>query len=161
MSIKTKVFAVAAVAVIGVLVAVIFHLLNQPEPERPTVGGQGTIVTEDNLDELNQPVPDGHYNVHMNTDWVFPSGREESGNAFVENKANNTHTVFFEVVLSDTDELVYTSPYMPLDSSLTGFALDKELEAGEYPAVVTYFLVNDDYEVVNSLSVGVRLIIQS
>jgi hypothetical protein len=169
LSVAVSVIAVIAIVVIVVLTVVIINLLNvKPAPPiviEKSYGGKGVVATQENIDEIleqmNTPVKDGYYEVTMNSDWVFETAKSPSSNAYVKNKETNTRTVYFAVFLSDTGELVYTSPYLPLGSSLTNFALDKELEAGEYPAVMTYYLVDDDYNKLTDVSITVKLKIES
>lgn len=169
----TIVGSVAAVIIITVLVVVIVSLL-QREPEviveheriivEPNVGGKGTLVTEDNLaevlEELKKPVEDGSYSVKMNMNWHFPSSTEESTNAYVANSTRNKRTVYFDVILTGSNELVYSSPYLEVGAEISGFALDAALEAGEYEATVIYHLVDDDYNEITTASVIVVLTIE-
>ena len=140
----------------------------EPEPpappyERTTVGGRGTILTPDNIEEvedmLSQPVQDAQYTVSMTRNWVFDTALTPSRNASVDNLERNTRTVYFDVILDETGEMVYTSPYIPRGYTLDDFALDVELDPGEHRATVTFFLVDDDYEVVADVSVSVTLTI--
>lgn len=162
--------SVSALAVITVLVVVVVNLL-QREPEReriyvqPDTGARGTVVTEENLEEvlemLQSPSQDTSYSVQMNTSWNFPSGRSESTNAYVANSILNTRTVYFDVVLNDTNELVYSSPYLPVGTDISGFALDAVLEAGQYQARVIYHLVDDDLNEITTASMSTTLNIES
>ncbi|MCL2839584.1 MAG: hypothetical protein FWE05_02335 [Defluviitaleaceae bacterium] len=132
--------------------------------ERTHVGARGTVVTEENVEELlaqmNEPSIFDHYRVRMNNNWVFNTATSPSTNMFVENHESNPGTVFFDVVLSDTDELVFSSPYIPLGGSLRNITLDTALPPGEYEAIVIYHLVDEYYEVQTTVSVGVTLSIQ-
>ena len=161
--------------VIGVMVAalagvMIFFLTREgPEPvyiERPQqqqTGGRGTVVTQDNvhdiIEQMNRPVEDGYYTVSMNVRWEFPNGSSPSTNARVRNRERNTRTVYFDVNLDEDGRLVYSSPYIPLGAMIEKFALDENLPAGEYPATVTYFLVDDDHNVITDVSAGVTIIV--
>jgi hypothetical protein len=102
---------------------------------------------------------DSYYEVFMNTEWIFDTARTPSRNAIVSNSPSNSRTVFIEVVLAGTEQLVYSSPYIPLGGTLTNFALNANLPAGEHPAVVTYFLVDDAGTIITDVSVSVKLII--
>lgn len=146
--------------VIAVLVGIIVYLAmgrsQQPETQ---IKGKAVLLTEDNVQEYDNPEPveDGYYMVTMNTSWDFDDGKAESYNAYVANAVENTRTVFFDVFLSDTGENVYSSPYMPVGSELRNFALDKTLEAGDYQAVVTYHLVDDEYNEIDDVSASVTI----
>ena len=138
----------------------------EPEKERTIVdmndiGGRGTLVTSENVDEIleemNKPIEDASYTVRMNSDWDFPSGKTKSTNAFVANGTDNKRTVYFDIVLDDTNELVYSSPFMPVGTDISKFALDVELGKGIYYATVVYHLVDDDLKEITTASVSVTL----
>ena len=155
----------AAVLVIVALAVLIFVLLHKPNaPAEPTVGGRGVVATPDNVEELrekaNQPVEDGYYETRMNVDWEFPSASEPSTNAYVENSPNNKRTVYFDLTLADTKELVYSSPFIPVGAKLEKFALSTKLPKGEYTGIVTYHLVDDANQELTTVSVSVNLQIQ-
>jgi len=124
-------------------------------------GGRGTVMTPDNIDELlanrEAPPPGGHYITTMNTNWTFNRWNVPSTNAFVENDIRNEYAVYFDLALEEDNRLVYTSPYIPLGATLREFALDRMIPAGEHPAIVTYFLVDDDGKEVSRVSVRVTL----
>lgn len=115
-----------------------------------------TVVTKENVDEvvasMEEPIEDGSYEVVMNTKWKFS---KDASDAYVENSRSNTRTVYFDVLLADTNELVYSSPYIPVGEKIEGFALDTKLEPGDYKGLVTYHLVDDDKQEVSNLSVSV------
>lgn len=151
---------VVVLAVIAVLVGVIIYLAaGRQEPEEQQIKGRAVLLTQDNVEEFDNPEPveDGYYMVTMNTSWDFDDGKAESYNAYVANAVENTRTVFFDVFLDDTGENVYSSPYMPVGTELRNFSLDKALEAGEYQAVVTYHLVDDDYNEIDDVSATITI----
>lgn len=158
----------AAIVVIGVLVGVIIYLNNQNGGEviiyNDAAGARGIVATPDNIDEImssmQEPVQDGSYAVKMNTNWVFPKGDKPSENAYVANSEQNTRTVYFDLILADTNQLLYSSPYIPVGAALQDFALDVSLEAGEHSAIVVYHLVDDDYQEITTVNVKVTLHIE-
>lgn len=160
---KGKIVVITLVIlVIAVLIGVIIYLLTRsPEEE---VDNRATIVTEDNVDEvmeqLNEPVEDGYYNCQMNVDWNFTDSSQPSYNAYVVNSTINTRTVYFDVNLEEDDTLVYSSPYIPVGEELKEIKLSEKLSAGDYPAVVTYHLVDDDHKELSTVSVTVTLHIE-
>jgi len=165
---------IATVIIVAALVAVIIVLLNR-EPvliegpgiggyERST-GGRGFVVTEGNVVEVRAALAernreDARFEFSKTTNWRFETSLTPSRNAVVRNVANNSRTVFFDVSIEEFG-IVYVSPYMPLGSEHRSFALDVELPAGTYPAVVTYFLVDDDFNILTDVSVGVTIIIEN
>jgi hypothetical protein len=157
--------AIAALAVLVILVAVFVYIRTKPTDQPDTTDTRATFVTEDNVDEvkeeMSKPIDDGSYECIMNTDWHFSDGSAVSYDAYVENSENNSRTVYFDVALDDTQQVVYSSPYLPLGSKLDEIRLDQDLDAGEYGAIVTYYLVDDDHNVITDVSVRVTLHIES
>ncbi|MDR1246042.1 MAG: hypothetical protein LBK57_03330 [Clostridiales Family XIII bacterium] len=158
---------VLALVVITVLIIVIVRLLNAPEPA-PTetrIGGVGTVATIENIEsirsKLNEPVADGYYETRMNVEWTFETWDTPSENAYVANSENNTRTVYFTLSLEETNEIIYTSPDIPVGSQLTNFALDRNPGAGEHSAIATYRLLDDDGNELSNVSVSVTLHILS
>lgn len=146
---------VSILALLGIIILLL--LRRQPEVVE---NGRSVLITEDNVDEFDSgagSVEDGYYLVTMNTAWEFDNGRAESNNAFVANAKENSRTVYFDVILSDTDEVIYSSPYMPVGTELRNFALTRALEAGEYSAVVRYYLVDDEYKVIDDIAAEVSI----
>ena len=150
----------SVVIIAGLVVAIIF-LLREPELQ-PVIGeydrnlgGRGIVVTEDNIEEvrrmLEEPLTDTHYEVDMAMDWTFPSSRRASPDAFFRNGESNTRTVFFELYLEDRSEVIHVSPYIPLGVTYKDIRLDANLPAGEYKALMTIFLVDDDFEIITTL----------
>lgn len=161
------VIAVLALALAGSLA---YFLWPGEVEEAPPANVRGTVpignsilLTPENLDEVRQqlaePIPDAQYTVSMTTNWVFDNPRTPSRNASVDNLPSNSRTVYFDVILDDTGETVLSSPYIPLGGTFENFALDADLSAGVYDATVTFFLVDDDHEVITDVSVSVTLTI--
>ena len=159
----------AAAVIIAATVFIVLLLVGEDEtdemimPTRPTLptGARGTVVTEDNLDAiragLERPLEDASYSAVMSVEWTFERWDVPSGDAIVENSTDNTRTVFFDLFLDGTEELIYSSPYIPVGAKLENFALDSEVPAGHYTATVVYYLVDDDNEVITDVSVMIWL----
>lgn len=134
---------------------VVFFLTRKDEDVRDTV------VTEENVEKIKQqlqePVEDGYYKTKMSVDWTFEDGKSVSSDAYVANSKDNTRKVYFDVNRSDTNELVYSSPYLPVGTELKEIKLDKDLPAGDYECILTYHLVDDDDEELTTVSVTVNL----
>lgn len=136
---------VCIVIIIILIGAIVYLLRNREEDE--TVR-RNVVVNEDNVDEvleqLQDPVPAGSYEVKMNSTWNFPSGDAPSDNAYVENVDANTNSVYFDVTRADTEETIYESPILPVGSYLENITLDKNLPSGIYDCLVTYHLLDED-----------------
>lgn len=135
--------------------------------QRPR-GGRGVVVTPDNVEEVRQMLEeqefrpeDARFQFSLVPNWTFPTSRTPSPDARVRNVETNSRTVFFDVVIEELDRVVYVSPYMPLGTEHRGFALDYDLEPGTYSAIVTYFLVDDDFQILTDVSVGVTITVES
>lgn len=160
---------IGGVVIILLIVLVIFLVSskNDRPASSPVSEGRGTVVNEDNVEEIKkameQPVRAAYYEAVMNNEWKFENANKASSNAYVENSEANEFTVYFDVTLEETGELVYSSPYIPVGEYVDDIKLDTYLEPGEYPAVVTYHLVDDDenHTELSTVSVGVTLFIES
>lgn len=162
--------AVAAFAVILAMAAVIVVLLKRGPKEvesEAAVPGyvRGTVITEDNVNEVlsqaAEPAVAGYYNCTMNSEWHFEDSSKASYDAYVLNSAINTYTVYFDVNLEGTNELVYSSPYIPVKAHLDEIKLTSNLAAGTYPAIVTYHLVDEDHSELSTVAVTVTLYIEN
>ncbi len=121
------------------------------------------LVNESNVEEIvsslaNQEMtPVGYYEVTMNNVWNFEDGNSTSDNAYVENSTSNTNSVYFDVIRSDTDEVIYESPIMPVGTYNDKIKLKEFLEAGTYSCVCTYHLLDEENRPLSSVSVGVTV----
>lgn len=156
MTTKNRIIIIVTAVVFIALIATIVYLLFHKDKKDYTKDDRPTVVTKDNVDEvidsIDDPVEDGSYEITMNTEWNFS---KKSSDAYVENSTRNTRTVYFDVNLADSGELVYSSPYIPVGEKIQNFTLDSKLKPGKYNGVVTYHLVDDNKEEVSSLSVTV------
>lgn len=147
--------------IIGVVI-IIFLQQNQTQEDTDAKSSvKGTIITQDNAEELDLEegaVPDGYYNVSMSLDWHFKDGVTED--ARIANKETNERTVYFDLLTEETEEVVYSSPYIPVGESMQGFALDKEMDPGTYDMIVRYYLVDDDNVEVSNVSVGITIYVE-
>ena len=152
------VYIIIAVLVISLVVALIYILQTRKEegsnsPPRGTVqNGSGMVLNPGNLSDEDTMLADpgvfSRDRVIMSSEWIFENGQSNSSTAMVRNHPTNPSTVYFEVFLDDTDEMVFSSPYIPLGEELSGFSLDVNLRAGTYNATVVYYLVDDNNVVV-------------
>lgn len=96
------------------------------------------------MDEMRKEVEEGMFECQMSMTWSFADGTSESNDAIVVNSSNNSYPLYFDVTLNDTNELIYSSPVVPVGSQLTQIKLDKDLDPGEYEATVMYSLLDDE-----------------
>lgn len=158
------------VVIIALLVVVIVMFARRtakaPDTQAEGETRRSVVVTQDTaesiVDDLLQDnyVEPGYYSVSMNTTWHFATGDSVSEDAFVENLAENTNDVYFDVFLADNeDEAIYKSPVLPRGSELDEITLDTALEAGTYDCVMVYHLVDEDQNTVSTLRVAFDIIV--
>lgn len=146
--------------IIVALVGVVVYLL-RPKDSPNEEDVKPMIVTEENKDEiigeLEENSADTMFNCRMSYDWTFKNGEAESEDAYVANTDYNHYTIYFEVQINSTEEIVYRSAYVPVGSEVKGLTLDKPLKAGDYPATVIYHLVDDKEQEVSSVGFTINI----
>lgn len=153
-----KIALVICILIIVALCILIWFLLHKDDKSKRDV-----VVNEENVDEilsqLDDRQGDGVYQVTMNSTWHFEDGTASSDNAYVENAKANKNPVYFDLTRSDTNEKIYESPIIPVGSHLEEITLDSKLKAGTYDCVMTYYLVDDEEEIVSTVKVSVEIVI--
>lgn len=171
--------AVGAVLIVALTATVIVLLSREPEVQlipgplvgeyRRDSGGRGMVVTEYNVEEVRAMLSgediglipgDRQFEFGLTPQWTFSTSRTPSSNALVRNSDNNSRMIFFDVYIEEFG-VVYVSPYMPLGSQHSNFALDADLPPGTYSAEVTHFLVNDDLEILTDVTIGVTITVEN
>ncbi len=164
---NNKTMMIVMGAVIAVMaVAIVVLAIRKPEEEQEPM--RNVVVTPENLDEVIDQINErdftmpGYYTVNMATEWHFPKGDEISYDARVDNIAENTNNVYFDVFLaSDESTPIYQSPVIPVGGFLELIALDTPLEMGTYDCVMVYHLVDDEQETISTLRVAFTIIVES
>jgi hypothetical protein len=152
------VLIIVVLAVVGVVVSKTMQAKTSNVPiER--ISGKGTVITEDNVNEDNKPVANELFTVAMNNVWQFEKGSTPSLNAYVQNHESNTRPFFIEVLEGDPQKLIYTSPVVPVGSTLKEMVLDVPLKKGTYEAVCSYNLLDEDENVTSTVSFAVSIIV--
>ena len=160
------------VALVGVIIALVLNMNREPRvvivQEEPEVKERAVLVTEDNAEEMIQEMVEEppanvpmYYSALMNTTWHFPDGASESTDAYVGNQEGNETPIYFDVILSDTEETIYQSPVIPLGGTLRNFKLDTDLDAGTYDCVCVYHLIDENQRTLTTLSMAVTVIVES
>lgn len=157
----SKVLIIILLVLVLAALGVIIYLLLKPDstPEKEP-GNRGTVLTEENLSEIidPEPVTDAYFEASQSIDWHFKGTTSED--AYVANKATNSRTVYFDMQLKNSNETIYSSPYIPLGSELKGLTLDKELNPGTYDVILVYHLVDDNENEVSSVNVGLTIYVE-
>lgn len=125
------------------------------------------VVTKDNVDEViaqmddSDRTPIGSYEVVMNTTWTFSDDTSVSENAYVENSVNNRNAVYFTITPEDdSDNVVYTSPKIPIGGKLGNIKLEKPLGKGTHDMLLKYHLLDESGEESQSVTVKLKIAIQ-
>lgn len=166
-----KIIIVVGVIIIILLTIVIFLLLSgKGEQEEEIEEKRNVVVNESNaesiaeqmIEEAQEYVEPGYYTVSMDTDWHFDKGDAISDDAWVDNLAENTNDVYFDVFLEgNEDEAIYQSPVIPRGSYLEQIALDQALEKGSYDCVMVYHLVDEEQETISTLRIAFTITVDS
>ena len=174
---KTGLFLVGGLVVVIILLVVIIVLLvrgSGDASEVPDASGtseepkRNVVVTPDTVNDvldnmlLGDYVAPGYYSVSMSTTWHFAKGDSVSADAFVENLAENTNDVYFDVFLADNeDKAIYKSPVLPRGSELNNIALDTVLSAGTYDCIMVYHLVDEEQNTLSTLRIAFTIIVDA
>lgn len=142
-------------------------VVEQVNEEVTGVKKRDVIVNEENVEKIAEEiiaethVPPGNYNVTMSTTWHFTDGSSGSYDSYVENSERNTNDVYFDIVRSDTKEMIYSSPVISLGAKIEDITLDTPLEAGTYDCVLTYHLVDKEQNPISKLNVSLEIIVEN
>ena len=158
------------VALVGVIIALVLNLNREPavivqEPEEPQQ--RDFVINEDTSDEVFQEIMEAHvdspeyYQVRMNLEWNFPDGSSPAVDAYVENADTNSTNVYFDLVLADTEEVIYESPVIPLGGYLDNVTLNKDLDAGHYDCVMIYHLIDERQNTLSTLRVALEINVEN
>lgn len=159
-----KIALIVCIVVIVALLGVVIFLLTRKEEEGPR---RNVVVNEDNVAQIieemeeSERVPQGSYEMTMNSTWHFDNGASASDNAYVENSVTNTNPVYFDIARSDTEETIFESPILPLGSHLDSITLDENLPAGTYDCVMTYHLLDENDESISTVNVSLTIVIEN
>lgn len=163
------------VCILIAIVAVVVVCVVLLKPDEEAVPKRDVVITSDNADkvaeelyqerqeeqETQDVIAPTSYNVRMNSEWVFADGETVSENAYVENSTRNKNDVYFDVMISDTEEIIYESPVLPVGSHIDAVTLGKDLDAGTYDCVCKYYLVDEEQNPVATVSVAVTVIVEN
>ena len=158
---KHVVLILGTVVIICAAVLIAIFLLKD-KPEETGIG----IITESNVEQIQgetrEKVAKGMFMTHMNTTWTFPDGKSPSKDAVMGNASGNNYPFWFSLTLEDSDETLFESGLLPLGTQIGEIKLNKNLDKGTYPALVTVHMVDEQgNEVEGNMSFKVTLIIEN
>lgn len=161
---KTNIILIAALIVVTlVLIIVVIYFFKNPRVQtvQDTPTQREVLITPENVSqriaELESHNTDSAYTTSMSIDWSFANGSAASKDAYVENDVSNSRAVYFDLILQSTEETIYSSPIIPIGSTLRDIRLNKELSKGDYKAIVVYHLIDDDKKDISTVSVAINL----
>jgi hypothetical protein len=149
---------------IGIAVAVVLNNKSLEPQEEQSIN---YVVTPENIDEVINAldsaakVSSGTYEVKMNSKWSFRDSSQPSYNAFVANVVNNTQSIYFDVIENETSQNIYSSPIVPVGSSVKNITLNTALEPGTYACTIIYHLLDDNEESISTLQIAITIIIEN
>jgi hypothetical protein len=158
---------IVVIVLLGVIIFLLLRKKDEPAPPQQAAdpSQRDVLVNEDNLDRVldemsKSSLPPDNYEATMNSTWNFPDGEQASPNAYVENSTSNQNDVYFDLELSDTGEVIYESPVIPVGSHLDKIKLDKDLDAGTYECVLTYHLLDEKQNTLGTVKMVVTVIVE-
>lgn len=135
---RKKIIIIICILLVVILAVAIFLWLRKPKK----------VITEENykqiMEEMDNEVREGYFETYMNTEWTFPDGTSETTNAQFGNSPNNRKPIRCEVMLTDTQEVIYSTGVLPVGAELPPFKLDVDLDAGTYDAICQVYLLNEE-----------------
>ncbi len=135
---KKKIIIIICILLIIIVAVAVFLWLRRPK----------NVLTEENykqiMEDMDNQVQEGYFETYMNTDWTFPDGTSETTDAILGNSPNNKKPIRCEVMLADTEEVIYSTGVLPVGAELPPFKLDVDLDAGTYDAVCMVYLLDEE-----------------
>lgn len=135
---KKKIIIIICILLIIIAAVAVFLWLRRPK----------NVITEENykqiMEDMDNQVQEGYFETYMNTDWTFPDGTSETTDAILGNSPNNKKPIRCEILLADTEEVLYSTGVLPVGAELPPFKLDVDLDAGTYDAVCMVYLLDEE-----------------
>ena len=111
--------------------------------EKAQDGFLGGKSPEDIEALLNQKVPDGMFNISINSDPAFEDGKSE-GNLRIENVPGNPYYMTVQITRDDTGDRIYQSGGLKQKQYIENARLGVELPKGEYPCTAVFTAVDPE-----------------
>lgn len=132
---------------IAIIVALVILLTRKKTPEEQAGDARTYVINEENyqqiMEDMENEVREGYFETYMNTEWTFPDGTSETTDAILGNSPNNSRPIRCEILLRDTEEVIFATGAIPVGALLPAFKLDVDLDAGKYDAVCMVYLLNE------------------
>lgn len=135
---KKKIIIIICIVLIIIAAFAVFLWLRRPKG----------VMTEENyrqiMEDMDSQVQEGYFETYMNTAWTFPDGTSETTDAILGNSPNNKKPIRCEILMVDTEELLFSTGVLPVGAELPPFKLDVDLDAGSYDAVCMVYLLDEE-----------------
>lgn len=135
---KKRIIIIICILLLIIAAIVIFLIMRRPK----------RVMNEENYkkisEEMDAQVQEGYFETYMNTEWTFPDGASESTNAILGNSPNNKKPIRCEILLEETEEVIFSTGVLPVGAELPPFKLDVDLDAGTYDAVCMVYLLDEE-----------------
>jgi hypothetical protein len=140
--------------ILGTLVIVAGTIIAIVLLTRPKEAAVNRIIDDANVNEIQEDmqsrVDQGMFETYMTTSWTFPNGEAASSDAVMGNSVNNNYPFWFELLLSDTGEVLFESGLLPVGTTIESITLNKDLPAGTYRATVAVHLMDENGDPIDS-----------
>lgn len=147
---RKKIIVIISFAIILIALTICIVLLLYKPKNNLDRGFVKESNTDEIMSEMSDKVEEGMFECKMTTTWTFEDADSVSPNAYVANSENNRYTFYFDVYDESTNELLYSSPLLPVGTEMNNIKLEKHLPAGDYDAVVMYTLVDENEKEVST-----------
>lgn len=135
---KKKIIIIVCILLVIIAAIAVFLWLRRPKD----------VITEENYkqikEDMDNQVQEGYFETYMNTDWTFPDGTSETTDAILGNSPNNKKPIRCEILMAETEEVLYSTGVLPVGAELPPFKLDVDLDAGTYDAVCMVYLLDEE-----------------
>ncbi len=135
---RKKIILIICIIVLLIIAAIVIYLLKKPKD----------VMTKENykqiMEEMEHEVEEGYFETYMNREWTFPDGTSETTDAVLGNSPNNRKPIRCEVLLADTNEVIFSTDVLPVGTEVPPFKLDVDLDAGTYNAVCMVYLLDEE-----------------
>lgn len=106
---------------------------------------------------LQSEVDKSYMNLKININPVFESGKSK-GNLMIQNSKDNLSNMKVFIFMEDTKELLYESPIIAPNQSVVEDVLIKDLDAGTYNCVATFYILDPEtHQKINEAGIKITL----
>ncbi len=134
--VRLKVAAGVAVSVL-IIGTSIFMMRPQSIDSQINEGSLPTLTEQEVEDKMNRLVEEGTFNVAIASE-IYLDSMEYEGKADIQNIANNHYDLSVQIILNDSEQVVYESEVMKPNTYIEHIKLKESLEDGSHDAVAVF-----------------------